>query len=82
VFSDESGLSLLPSVRATRAPRGETGILRHRLSCWKRLPLATAVCLRPGGSDNTLVFGMRPGSADRVSSIGRICCADDRGRAG
>jgi hypothetical protein len=30
VFEDESGVSLLPSVRATWAPRGHTPVLRHR----------------------------------------------------
>ena len=49
-------------MRATWAPRGETPVLRHHLSCWKRLSMAAAVCLRPDGSDAALVFGMRPGS--------------------
>ncbi|MFB7867909.1 winged helix-turn-helix domain-containing protein [Streptomyces sp. NPDC056069] len=32
VFLDESGVSLLPQVRRTYAPRGRTPLLRHRLS--------------------------------------------------
>jgi hypothetical protein len=39
VFENESGVSLLPSVRATWAPRGHTPVLRHQFG-WKRLSLA------------------------------------------
>lgn len=31
-FMDESGFSLLPMVRATWAPRGQTPVLKHRFS--------------------------------------------------
>ena len=43
VFEDESGVSLLPSVRATWAPRGQTPVLRHRVQ------LETAVAGRCAG---------------------------------
>ena len=62
VFQDESGFSLIPSVRATWAPKGETPVLRHHLNNWKRLSMSAAVCFSPDGSDATLVFGLRPGS--------------------
>ena len=39
VFQDESGFSLLPSVRATWAPKGKTPVLVHHFS-WKRLSMA------------------------------------------
>lgn len=55
VFEDESGVSLLPSVRATWAPRGHTPVLRHRFN-WKRLSLAAALVYEPDGSDAHLVF--------------------------
>ena len=61
VFEDESGVSLLPSVRATWAPRGHTPVLRHRFA-WKRLSLAAAVVYEPDGSDAHLVFQLRPGA--------------------
>ena len=32
VFQDESGFSLLPSVRSTWAPRGKTPVLRHHFN--------------------------------------------------
>jgi transposase len=61
VFEDESGVSLLPSVRATWAPKGRTPVLRHRFN-WKRLSLAGALVYEPDGSDAHLVFELRPGA--------------------
>ena len=61
VFEDESGVSLLPSVRATWAPRGRTPVLRHRFG-WKRLSLAAALVFEPDRSDAHLVFQLRPGA--------------------
>lgn len=61
VFEDESGVSLLPSVRATWAPRGQTPVLRHCFN-WKRLSLAGALAYEPDGSDAHLVFELRPGA--------------------
>jgi len=60
-FEDESGFSMLPSVRATWAPRGRTPVLRHRFN-WKRLSMAGALVYEPDGSDAHLVFAMRPGA--------------------
>ena len=54
-------MSLLPSVRATWAPRGHTPVLRHRFA-WKRLSLAGALVYEPDGSDAHLVFQLRPGA--------------------
>ena len=61
VFEDESGVSLLPSVRATWAPRGHTPVLRHRFN-WKRLSIAGALAYEPDGSDAHLIFQLRPGA--------------------
>jgi transposase len=61
VFEDESGVSLLPSVRATWAPRGHTPVLRHPFN-WKRLSLAGALAYEPDGSAAHLVFELRPGA--------------------
>jgi hypothetical protein len=60
-FQDESGFSLLPSVRSTWAPKGQTPVLTHRFN-WKRLSMSAALCFRPDGSDASLVFGMQAGS--------------------
>jgi transposase len=61
VFEDESGVSLLPSVRATWAHRGQTPVLRHPFN-WKRLSLAGALAYEPDGSDAHLFFELRPGA--------------------
>ena len=61
MFEDESGVSLLPSVRATWAPRGQTPVLRHRFG-WKRLSLAAALVFEPDATDAHLVFQLRPGA--------------------
>jgi len=61
VFQDESGVSLLPSVRATWAPRGQTPVLHHRFG-WKRLSLAAALVFEPDASAAHLVFPLRPGA--------------------
>jgi len=61
VFEDESGVSLLPSVRATWAPRGRTPVLRHHF-VWKRLSLAGALAYEPDGSNAHLFFELRPGA--------------------
>jgi len=68
IFEDESGCSLLPSVRATWAPRGKTPVLRHRFN-WKRLSMAGALVYEPDGSDAQLIFGMRPGAYNDESLI-------------
>jgi len=61
VFQDESGFSLLPSVRATWAPKGHTPVLTHHFN-WKRLSMSAALCFRPDGSAASLVFGIQPGA--------------------
>ena len=68
VFQDESGFSLLPSVRATWAPRGQTPVLVHRFS-WKRLSMAGALAYEPDRSDAFLVFQMRSGAYNDESLI-------------
>jgi len=68
VFADESGISLLPSVRATWAPRGQTPVLRHCF-VWKRLSLAAALVYEPDGSDAHLVFQLRPGAYNGESLL-------------
>ena len=60
VFEDESGVSPLPSVRATWASRGQTPVLRHRF-VWKRLSLTAALVYEPDASDAHFVFQLRPG---------------------
>src|SRR5215813_773315 len=61
MFEDETGVSLLPSVRATWAPRGQTPVLRHHFA-WKRLSIAGVLAYEPDGGDAHLVFQLRPGA--------------------
>ena len=61
VFQDESGFSLLPAVRATWAPRGETPVLHHHFS-WTRLSMSAALAYRPDGTEAALLFQIKDGS--------------------
>ncbi|WP_425607466.1 transposase [Rhodococcus pyridinivorans] len=60
-FQDESGVSLLPVVRATWAPKGDTPVLHHRFS-WKRLSMAGVLAYRPDRSRSAFVFSMTDGA--------------------
>jgi transposase len=68
VFQDESGFSLLPVVRATWAPRGQTPVLRHRFS-WTRMSMAGALAYRPDRSRSMFVFQIKQGSYNTPSLI-------------
>ena len=76
VFEDESGVSLLPSVRATWAPRGQTPVLRHRFN-WQRLSLAGALAYEPDGSDAHLVFQMRAGAYNDQTLVAFLTALKD-----
>ena len=54
-------MSLLPSVRATWAPRGQTPVLRHHFA-WKRLSIAGVLAYELDGSHAHMVFQLRPGA--------------------
>ncbi|MGW7696391.1 IS630 family transposase [Streptomyces asiaticus] len=70
VFFDESGVSLLPQVRRTYAPRGRTPTLRHRLN-WKRASMATALGYHAADAERgpRLCFHLKPGSYDTATLI-------------
>ena len=76
VFEDESGVSLLPTVRATWAPRGQTPVLRHRFN-WQRLSLAGALAYEPDGSDAHLVFQMRAGAYNDQTLVAFLTALKD-----
>jgi hypothetical protein len=74
VFFDESAVSLIPPVRRTWSPRGQTPILRHRFG-WKKASMAAALGYRPDGSAARLCFHLQqpattptPSSASWTSS--------------
>ena len=58
VFFDESGISLIPPVRRTWSPRGQTPLLRHRMA-WKRASMAAALGYRPDGTKARLCFHLQ-----------------------
>ncbi|MEU3777440.1 transposase [Streptomyces sp. NPDC032472] len=70
VFLDESGVSLLPQIRRTYAPRGRTPLLRHRLN-WKRASMAGALGYHSTDPDRgaRLCFHLKPGSYDTAALI-------------
>ena len=61
VFEDESGISQVPVVRRTWAPRGETPVLTHPFN-WQRLSVAVALAFRWDGRHPRLFFQTRRGT--------------------
>jgi hypothetical protein len=47
--ADESGLNLIPPVRTTWAPRGQTPILHHHWRRGDQLSMAAFICYHPDG---------------------------------
>jgi len=62
VFENESGVSQHPVVRRTWAPRGQTPVLHHTGSNWKRLSIAAALAFRWDGRRTRLYFQTHPGT--------------------
>jgi transposase len=69
VFEDESGISQVPVVRRTWAPRGETPVLTHPFN-WQRLSVAVALAFRCDGRRPRLFFQTRVGTYRTDSLIG------------
>ncbi|MBB4980440.1 transposase [Streptomyces nymphaeiformis] len=70
VFLDESGVSLLPQVRRTYAPRGRIPLLRHRLNR-KRASMGGALGFHSTDPERgpRLCFHLTPGSYDTAGLI-------------
>jgi len=68
VFWDESGVSLLPVVRRTWAPRGHTPVIRHHCN-WKRVSMAAALCYGSRGGGAALAFHRHRDAYDTDSLI-------------
>jgi hypothetical protein len=71
VFWDESGVSLLPVIRRTWAPRGHTPVIRHHFK-WKRTSLAAALCYGSRGGGAQLAVHHHPDAYDTDSLIGAL----------
>jgi transposase len=69
VFFDESAVSLIPPVRRTWSPRGQTPILRHRFG-WKKASMAAALGYRPNATAARLCFHLQQPSYNTDTLIG------------
>jgi transposase len=69
VFFDESAVSLIPPVRRTWSPRGQTPVLRHRFG-WKA-SMAAALGYHPDGTKARLCFHLQQPSynTDRLIEV-------------
>jgi transposase len=63
-------VSQQPVVRRTWAPRGQTPVLHHTGSNWKRLSIAAALAFRWDGRRSRLYFHTHPGTYTDTSLIG------------
>jgi len=63
-------VSQQPVVRRTWAPRGQTPVLHHVGSNWKRLSIAAALAFRWDGRRTRLYFQTHPGTYADTSLIG------------
>jgi transposase len=68
VVFDESAVSLIPPVRRTWSPRGQTPVLRHRFG-WKKASIAAALGDRPDTSAARLCFHLQQPSSNTDSLI-------------
>ena len=67
-FQDESGVSQLPCVRRTWAPKGETPVLTHNFN-WEKLSVSGALGYRWNGKASDLFFHVLEGSYDTEALI-------------
>lgn len=61
-------MSLLPSVRSTWAPKGETPVIRHRFS-WSKLSMAAALAYRWDKKEAAMVFSLQNDAYDTETLI-------------
>ncbi len=70
LLRDESGVGLIPPVRTTWAPRGQTPILRHHMRGPNKLSLAALICYHPDARRARLLVGHVVGAYNTGSLIG------------
>jgi transposase len=60
VFLDESGFLMMPLVRRTWAPRGQTPFLHHRTNSYRKVSAIAALAVSPGRDHVQLFFRLHP----------------------
>jgi len=60
VFLDESGFLMMPLVRRSWAPRGQTPLLRHRTNSYRKVSVIAALAVSPGRERVQLFFRLHP----------------------
>lgn len=68
IFLDESGISLLPVVRRTWAPRGKTPVITHHFN-WKRLSIAGSLCYHSRRRRARVYLHLHPGAYNDAALI-------------
>ena len=60
VFLDESGFLMMPLVRRTWAPRGQTPLLHHRTNSYRKVSVIAALAVSPRRDRVHLYFRLHP----------------------
>src|SRR6266699_3778108 len=79
--ADESGLNLIPPVRTTWAPRGQTPILHHHWRRGDQLSMAAFICYHPDGRRVRLLTDHTTGAYDTdklITALQRLPTLLDR----
>jgi transposase len=69
VFLDESGFLMMPLVRRTWAPRGQTPLLRHRTNSYRKVSAIAALVVSPCRDRVQLFFRLHPNANINAGSV-------------
>jgi transposase len=69
LFLDESGFLMMPLVRRTWAPRGQTPLLRHRTNSYRKVSAIAALAVSPERDRVQLLFRLHPQANINAGSV-------------
>jgi transposase len=69
VFLDETGFLMMPLVRRSWAPRGQTPFLYHRTQSHKKVSVIAVLCVSPARDQIRLYFRLHPDANINASSV-------------
>lgn len=69
VFLDESGFLMMPLVRRTWAPRGQTPLIRHRTNSYRKVSAIAALVVSPRRDRVRLFFRLHPQANINAGSV-------------